>query len=254
MKIVVIGGHGLVGRNVVRRLRAKGHEATAASRASGVDVVTGEGLAEALKGADVVVDASNAPVLTGGAPCAFFQAAAAHLMEAEADAGVSHHLALSVVGTQRLPDSPYFRGKAFQEARIRTSGIPFTILHATQFFEFLLDIVELSVYDQALRLAPAYIQPVASADVAACLAELAVRPPANAMVEVAGPERGRLPEIVQRFLTDIEAPYDVVTDSRALYFGAKLERDSLLPGDGAHVCSMDFATWLGQSEYWGADW
>lgn len=254
MKIVVVGGNGLVGRHVVRRLRAQRHEVVAASRATGVDIVTGEGLARALAGAEVVVDVSNSPVLEGEAPCDFFKAAIANLLEAEAAAGVQHHLALSVVGTGRLDDSPYFRGKAFQEARIRASGLPFTVLHATQFYEFLLDIVELSVYDQALRLAPAYIQPVASADVAACLAELAVRRPLNAVIEMAGPERQCMPELIQRFLTQIEAPYEVIADAQAPYFGARLGRDSLLPGAAAHVCAMDFSAWLGQSEYWGADW
>jgi len=254
MNIVVVGGNGLVGRNVVRRLRAKGHEVTAASRVSGVDIVTGQGLAQALQGAEVVVDVSNSPVLTGEAPCAFFEAAIANLLEAEAAAGVQHHLSLSVVGTERLADSPYFRGKAFQEERIRTCGIPYTIVHATQFFEFLLDIVEVSVYDQALRLAPAYIQPVASADVAACLAELAVRPPLNAVLEMAGPECERMSEIIQRFLSQIEAPYEVVTDAQAPYFGARLDSDSLLPGASARLCATDFGAWLNQSEYWGANW
>ena len=254
MNIVVVGGNGLVGRNVVRRLRAKGHEVTAASRATGVDIVSGKGLAQALQGAEVVVDVSNSPVLVGEAPCDFFKAAIANLLEAEAAAGVQHHVSLSVVGTERLGDSPYFRGKAFQEQRIRESGLPFTVLHATQFFEFLLDIVEVSVYDQALRLAPAYIQPVASADVAACLAELAVRPPRNGVIEMAGPERERMSEIIQRFLTQIEAPYDVVADPLAPYFGARLASDSLLPGTDAHLCAMDFDAWIEQSEYWGASW
>lgn len=254
MNIVVVGGNGLVGRNVVRRLRAKGHAVTAASRATGVDIVTGAGLAHALDGAEVVVDVSNSPVLVGEAPCEFFKAAIANVLAAEAAAGVRHHLALSVVGTERLDDSPYFRGKKFQESRIRDSGIPFTIVHATQFFEFLLDIVEVSVYDQALRLAPAYIQPVASADVAACLAELAQRPALNATIEMAGPERERMSEIIQRFLTQIEAPYEVITDALAPYFGARLQADSLLPGAKARTCVTDFGAWLGQSEYWGADW
>ena len=254
MKIVVVGGNGLVGRNVVRRLRAQEHLVVAASRATGVDIVTGEGLARALDGAEVVVDVSNSPVLAGEAPCEFFKAAIVNLLEAEAAAGVRHHLALSVVGTGRLGDSPYFRGKAFQEQRIRASGLPFTLVHATQFYEFLLDIVELSVYDQALRLAPAYIQPVAAADVAACLAELATRPALHAVFEMAGPERAPMPELIQRFLTLIEAPYEVIADPLAPYFGACLQPDSLLPGAAAHVCAMDFAAWLGQSEYWGADW
>ena len=254
MKIVVVGGTGLLGRTVVRRLCAGGHDVLPASRASGVDIITGAGLAESMVGADVVIDASNSPVLEGLASFDFFRIAIENLLEAEAKAGVKHHVAISVVGTDRLGDSPYFRGKAWQESAIRASGIPFTIVHATQFFEFLLQIVEVSVYDQALRLSPAYIQPVASADVAVAMAELAVRPPRNAVIEMAGPERERLSELIQRFLTEIEAPYDVVTDVLAPYFGAMLDDDSLLPGRGARVCTMGFGAWLNHSEYWGAGW
>lgn len=254
MKIVVVGGNGLVGRNVVCRLQAGGHDVSAVSRASGVDVTTGKGLLQALVGADVVVDVTNSPVRDGPTSYEFFKAAGANLIKAEIEAGVSHHLSLSVVGTSRLDDSPYFKGKGVQEQLIRESGIPFTILHATQFFEFLLEIVELSVYKQSLSLSPAYIQPIASADVAASLAELAVRRAKNAVVEIAGPERQRLSEIIQRFLAEIEAPYDVVTDALAPYYGARLADDSLLPGEGARICCTDFETWIGQSEYWGANW
>jgi uncharacterized protein YbjT (DUF2867 family) len=254
MKLVVVGGTGLVGRNIVRRLRAGGHDVLPVSRASGVDIITGAGLAECMVNADVVIDASNSPVLEGPASFDFFRIAIANLLDAEAKAGVKHHVVLSVVGTDRLSDSPYFRGKAWQESALRASGIPFTIVHATQFFEFLLQIVEASVYDQALRLSPAYIQPVASADVAVAMAELAVRPPKNAVIEMAGPERERLCELIQRFLTELEAPYDVVTDELAPYFGAMLDDDSLLPRSDARVCSMGFGAWLNQSEYWGAHW
>jgi uncharacterized protein YbjT (DUF2867 family) len=254
MKIVVVGGNGLVGRNIVRRLRAGGHEVVAASRASGVDIVTGIGLDDALRHADVVVDASNSPELEGPAPFEFFKTGITHLLEAEAKAGVKHHVTVSVVGTDRLVDSPYFRGKACQEAMIRTSGIPFTIVHSTQFFEFLLQIVEVSVYEQTLRLSPAHVQPIASADVAVAMAELAVRAPRNAVMEMAGPERERLSELIQSFLTEIEAPYEVVTDALAPYFGATLDDDSLLPRGDAHICGMGFNAWLNQSEYWGANW
>lgn len=254
MKIVVVGGHGLVGGNIVRRLQADGHDVVAASRRTGVDIITGVGLAHALVGADVLVDASNSPELEGSAPLTFFSTAIDHLLEAEIQAGVKHHVMVSVVGTDRLDDSPYFRGKAGQEAKIRASGLPFTIVHATQFYEFLLQIVELSVYEQTLRLSPAYIQPVASADVAVAMAELAVRPPQNAVIEMAGPDRERLSELIQRFLTEIEAPYDVVTDALAPYFGATLAEDSLLPKGDAHICTMGFGAWLNQSEYWGANW
>lgn len=254
MNIVVIGGNGLVGKNIVRRLRAKGHAVLPASRTTGVDIITGKGLDDALTDAEVVVDASNSPILEGEAPFDFFRTAGVNLLAAEARAGVKHHVALSVVGTERLADSPYFRGKACQERLIRDSGMPFTIVHATQFYEFLLEIVELSVYQQTLRLSPAYIQPVASADVAAAMAEIATRPPLNATMELAGPDRERLSEIVQRFLTEIEAPYDVVTDAQAPYFGARLDDASLVPGADAHVCSTGFGAWISQSEYWGANW
>jgi len=254
MKIVVLGGNGLVGRNVVRRLHAGGHEVLAASRVSGVDITTGAGLAEVLAGAEIVVDVTNSPERDGPAAFEFFKTGGANLVQAETDAGVKHHVSLSVVGTGRLNDSPYLHGKAVQEQLIRESGIPFTILHATQFYEFLLEIVELSVYEQTLRLSPAFIQPVASADVAAALAELAVRSPKNAIVEIAGPDRERLCEIIQRFLTEIEAPYDVVADVLAPYFSATLQDDSLLPSEGARICTTGFQAWLSQSEYWGAGW
>jgi len=254
MKIVVVGGTGLLGRHIVRRLRAGGHDVVPASRATGVDIITGAGLAESMVDADVVIDASNSPVFEGSESFDFFRVAIENLLDAEAKAGVKHHVAISVVGTHRLDDSPYFRGKAWQERAIRASGIPFTIVHATQFFEFLLQIIELSVYDQALRLSPAYIQPVASADVAVAMAELAIRLPRNVVIEMAGPERERLSELIQRFLAEVEAPYDVVTDALAPYFGAVLDDDSLLPGNGARVCPMGFGAWLSQSEYWGAHW
>lgn len=251
MKVVVVGGSGLVGRNVARRLLAGGHEVTAASRRTGVDIVTGHGVADALTHADVVVDVSNSPIAEGDAALEFFKLAGSNLLRAEAEAGVKHHVMLSVVGTHRLVDSPYFVGKSMQEAMIRRSGIPFTILHATQFYEFLLHIVELSVYQQAISLPPAYVQPIASADVAVAIAELAIRTARNGVLEVAGPERERLSAIIQRFLTEVGAPYDVVTDRSAPYFGATLQEDSLLPRHDAHVCSMGFAAWLNQAEYWG---
>ena len=254
MKIVVVGGNGLVGRNIVRRLRAGGHDVTAASRTTGVDIITGQGLADALAHTDVVVDVTDSPDLEGDVALNFFQTAGINLLRAEVEAGVKHHLSLSAVGTDSLVGSPYFSGKAMQEAMIRRSGIPFTILHSTQFFEFLLQIVELSVYEQALSLSPAYVQPVASADVAVAMAELAVRPARNSVFEVAGPCRERLSEIIQRFLTEVDAPYDVVTDALAPYFGATLEEHSLLPRHSAHLCPTSFAAWLNQSEYWGVGW
>jgi len=254
MKIVVIGGNGLVGGNVVRRLRADGHMVVAASRSTGVDIITGEGLARALVNADVVVDASNSPSLQGEAPFDFFCTAGTHLVEAELDAGVAHHVALSVVGTERLADCPYFRGKAEQDRMIRASGVPFTIVHATQFFEFLLGIINACMLGQTVRLSPAYIQPVASDEVAAAMARFAVSVATNRTIEIAGPERERLSGIVQRFLTRIEAPYEVITDVDAPYFGAMLDEDSLLPTDTASIGATGFGTWFAQSELRGADW
>lgn len=255
MKIVVIGGNGLVGRQIVALLNERGHEAVAASRATGVDIVSGTGLDAALAGADVVVDASNSAAPYGEPSYDFFSQGARHLLAAEARAGVRHHVAISVVGTDRLRNSPYFRGKGAAEDMIRASGIPYTILHATQFYEFLLAIVEAGgIADQALRLSPAYIQPVASRDVAEAMALIAVGPPLNATVEMAGPERERMCDIVSRFLGDMESPVEVVPDSRAPYFGAVLEETSLVPCAEARRCPVGFATWIRESEYARANW
>ncbi|MGN6479123.1 SDR family oxidoreductase [Luteibacter sp.] len=255
MKIVVIGGTGLVGRQVVDVLRADGHEAVAASRATGVNVVTGVGLDGALAGADVVVDASNSEAPYGEPSYEFFALAARNLLDAEARAGVGHHVSISVVGSDRQRHSPYFRGKAAAEDLIRASGIPYTILHATQFYEFLLAIVEAGgVSDQALRLSPAYIQPVASTDVAEALARIAVNPPRNMTLEIAGPELERMSDIVQRFLSGLESPVEVVIDERAPYFGAVLEERSLVPCEAAHRCPVGFEAWLRESEYAKANW
>jgi uncharacterized protein YbjT (DUF2867 family) len=255
MRIVVIGGTGLVGRQVVALLAARGHEAIAASRATGVDIVTGAGLHEVLRDVQVVIDASNSEAPYGDSSYGFFSAGARHLLAAEAEAGVRHHVSISVVGADRLRSSPYFRGKAAAEDMIRASGIPYTILHATQFYEFLLAIVEASgVAAQALRLSPAYIQPVASRDVAEALAQIACARPLNATVELAGPERERLSVIVKRFLEDIESPYEVVVDAAEPYFGAVLEESSLIPCAAAQTCAVGFATWLHESEYARAHW
>lgn len=255
MNIVVIGGNGLVGRQVVQRLRAAGHEAVAASRATGVDIMTGAGMSAVLAGADVVVDATNSEPPYGEPSYDFFSTGARHLLEAEAIAGVRHHVSISVVGTDRLRASPYFRGKAAAEDMIRASGTPYTILHATQFYEFLLAIVEAGgVAEQALRLSPAYIQPVASSDVAEALALIATGAPLNATIEMAGPQRERLSDIVQRFLEGVEAPYEIIADPDAVYFGAVLEETSLVPCASARTCPVDFATWLEKSEYARASW
>ncbi|HXP00383.1 MAG TPA: SDR family oxidoreductase [Luteibacter sp.] len=256
MKIVVVGGRGLVGRNIVARLQAHGHDVSSASRATGVDLLTGRGLAEALVGAEVVVDVSNSPTFDDVAAFEFFETAIINLLEAERVAGVKHHVALSVVGTERLGDSAshYFRGKALQDRMIRESGIPFTIVHATQFYEFLVAIIESAVRDQVVRLSPAYIQPVASDDVASTIARVAVSPPVNDSVEVAGPERERMSELIQRFVIDMEAPCEIHTDAHAPYFGATLEEFTLLPRDGCECARIGFQPWLEQSELARANW
>lgn len=254
MKIVVLGGRGLVGRNIVGRLRAQGHEVTAASRATGVDVITGEGLGACLAGAEVVVDVTNSPTFDDIAAFDFFRTAIINLLDAELAAGVKHHLTLSIVGTQRLEDSDYLRGKALQDRMIRASGIPFTILHATQFYEFLVAIVTNAIRDQTVRLSPAFIQPVASDDVAALMAMLAVGEPLNDSIEIAGPERERMSELIQRFVIDMEAPCDVQTDARAPYFGAILDAHSLVPGEGALQGEIGFQAWLERSEFSRVGW
>jgi uncharacterized protein YbjT (DUF2867 family) len=254
MRIVVIGGKGLVGRNIVERLQAQGHRVLAESRSTGVDLLTGRGLPQCLAGADVVVDASNSPVFDGMEAFRFFETATINLLNAEQRAGVRHHVSLSVVGTGRLDASPYLRGKAFQEREIESSGIPFTIVHATQFFEFLLDIVNYSVSGQTIHLSPAFIEPVASDDVAAAIARIAVEPPLNGRIEVAGPERARMSELVQKFVTDMDAPYEVQADPGAAYFGAVLDELVLLPGEDAERGRLGFQDWFDQSEYARAHW
>jgi uncharacterized protein YbjT (DUF2867 family) len=254
MNIIVMGGRGLVGRNIIERLRSQGHRVSAASRSSGVDLVTGQGLLENLVGADVVVDVSNSPTFDDMAAFEFFRAAIFNLLYAEKRAGVKHHVSLSVVGTGRLEASPYLRGKALQQRVIQSSGIPFTIVQATQFFEFLLDIITYATGDQTIHLSPAYIEPVASDDVAATIARVAVGPPRNGSIEIAGPERARMSQLIQRFVLDMEAPYDVRTDVHAPYFGATLDEFVLLPREDAERGKLGFQAWFKQSEYARADW
>jgi len=254
MNIVVIGGHGLVGRNVVERLRAQGQEVSAASRANGVDLVSGHGLAASLAHAEVVVDVSNAPTFEGPAAFEFFRVATANLLEAEQQAGVVHHLSLSVVGTGQPGASHYLRGKALQEQSIAASGIPFSIVHATQFHEFLLDIVNWTVRDQTIRLPPAYIEPVASDDVAAVIARLASQPALQGAIDVAGPERVRMSALIERFLIDMEAPYSVQTDVETPYFGTVVDESALLPPADAERGRLGFQDWFEQSPYARAGW
>ena len=244
MKIVVIGGSGLIGSKVVSRLQARGHEALAASPNSGVNTLTGEGLDEALAGAQVVIDVANSPSFEDKAVMEFFQTSGQNLLAAEAKAGVKHHVALSVVGTDKLTESGYFRAKIVQEKLIRESKIPYTIVHSTQFFEFLGAIAQSGADGDTVRLSPAYVQPIASDDVADAVAEYTLGTPLNAVVEIAGPEKVRLSELVQCFLKRTNDPRTVVPDEHARYFGAELKDDTLVPGPNPRIGALSFDTWF----------
>ncbi len=247
MKIVVIGGTGLIGSKTVALLRARGHEAIAASPNTGVNTLTGEGLDAALAGAQVVVDVANSPSFEDAAVLAFFQTSGRNLLAAEARAGVQHHVALSVVGTERLQDSGYFRAKLAQEQLIQAATIPYTLVRATQFFEFLGGIAQSAGAGQTLRLSPAQVQPMASGDVAAAVADAALAAPVNGMVEIAGPDRVGLAGLMQRYLLAIGDARSVVADPQAPYFGALLDDRSLTPGDAPRLGSIRFDTWLAES-------
>lgn len=244
MNIVVIGGSGLIGSKLVAALRSHGHETTSASPDSGVDTLTGEGLSRALTGADTVVDVSNSPSFEEAAVMEFFETSTRNLLEAEAIARVGHHVALSVVGTARLTDSGYFRAKQAQEKLIRGSSIPYSIVHATQFFEFIRRIADDATAGGTVRLPSVLIQPMAADDVARAVGEVAVGAPLNGVVEVAGPERFRLDEIVRRALAASDDPRQVVTDPDARYFGARLQERTLVPDDGARLAEISLAEWL----------
>jgi len=247
MKIVVIGGSGLIGTKLVNKLRKSGHEALAASPSSGVNTITGEGLAEALGGAQVVVDVTNAPSWEDKAVLEFFETSSRNLLAAEAAAGVKHHVALSVVGTDRLLQSGYFRAKMAQEDLIKASKISYTIVRSTQFFEFVNGIAQSATDGQTVRLPPALMQPIVSDDVAAALAEVTLAAPVNGTVELAGPERLRLDELVRRFLSAKHDARQVVTDIHARYFGLELNDQSLTPGDKARIGPTHFEDWLRRS-------
>jgi uncharacterized protein YbjT (DUF2867 family) len=244
MKIVVIGGTGLIGSKVVKDLRARGHAVVAASPKSGVNTMTGEGLKEALTGANVVVDLANSPSFEDAAVLEFFETSGRNLFAAEIAVGVQHHVALSVVGTDRLAQSGYFRAKIAQEKLIRESGVPYTIIHSTQFFEFLGGIVQSGSDGQTVRLSPAFFQPIASDDVAAAVADFSVGAPRNGVVEIAGPERVRLADMVQRFLSASRDPRKAVEDATARYFGAELRDDTLVPGANARLGTVNFDAWF----------
>lgn len=244
MKIVVIGGSGLIGKKLVKNLREQGHEVVAASPSSGVNAVTGEGLAQALTGAQVVVDVANAPAWEDKAVLEFFESSSRNLLAAEAAAGVSHHVALSVVGTDRMLASGYFRAKMAQENLIKASTIPYTIVRATQFFEFVGGIAQSATEGQAVRLPPALMQPIAADDVAAGLADAAVAQPVNGTVELAGPEPIRQDDLVRQFLSATGDARTVSTDPAALYFGTAVDDRSLTPGANPRLGPTRFADWL----------
>ncbi|SCX79319.1 SDR family oxidoreductase [Nitrosospira sp. Nsp13] len=245
MKIIVIGGSGLIGTKLVNKLRQHGHEVVAASPSSGVNTITGEGLAEALAGAQVVVDVANSPSFEDKAVLEFFETSGRNLLAAEATAGVGHHVALSVVGTDRLLENGYFRAKMAQEKLIKASKIPYTIVRSTQFFEFLGGIVaEAETDGQTVRLSPALVQPIASDDVAAAMADATLGAPVNGTVEVAGPERVPLAELAQRFLSAKRDARKVIADVHSRYFGAELNDQSLVPGNNARIGPTSFEAWL----------
>ena len=244
MKIVVIGGSGNVGRNVVRRLAASGHDGVPASPATGVDTISGEGLADVMAGADAVIDVSNAPVWEDAAVLEFFTTSTRNQLAAERDAGVEHHIALTIVGADRLPDSGYLRAKVAQEAEIEAGTIPYTILRATQFFEFLPQTVEAAAEDDSVRLPTGLMQPVAADDVAATVAELATGAPVGGRVELGGPEALGIDAWARRLFAATGDTRTVIGDPHAQYFGTELTGGELTPGDGARIGRTDFNTWF----------
>ena len=246
MKIIVIGGTGLIGSKLVNKLRARGHEAVAAAPNTGVNTLTGEGLAEVLKGAAVVVDVSNSPSWEDAEVLKFFETSTRNLLTYEAAAGVGHHVALSVVGTDRLSESGYFRAKIAQEKLIRESSIPYSIVHATQFFEFLKGLADISMVGGKVHLPPVLFQPTAADDVASGVGRVAAGQPVNGIVEIAGPEPFRVNELVQRRLASLQDPRSVIADPNALYAGAKLSERTLLPGNNARLGETRFEIWLTQ--------
>ena len=247
MKIVVIGGSGLIGSKVVTKLGESGYEVVAASPNSGVNTLTGEGLAEVITRASVVVDVSNSPSFEDAAVMEFFQTSTRNLLAYEAAAGVGHHVALSVVGCDRLPDSGYLRAKVAQEKLIKESSVPYSIVRATQFFEFLKSIADSATEGNTVRLPSVGFQPLAADDVASVVAEVAIGAPLNGIVEVGGPEQFRFDEFISRGLNARKDPREVIADPHAPYFGTELSEQSLVPGDGALLGETRFEDWLSQS-------
>jgi uncharacterized protein YbjT (DUF2867 family) len=247
MKIVIIGGTGLIGSKLVAKLREHGHEAVAASPSSGVNTLTGEGLADVLKGASVVVDVTNSPSWEDTAVLRFFETSTRSLLTYEASAGVRHHVALSVVGTERLLESGYFRAKIAQENLIKASSIPYSIVRATQFFEFVKNIADFSTDGDRVSLPPVLIQPMAADDVARAVGRIAEGSPVNGAVEAGGPEQFRLDELVRRALAARKDPREVITNPQARYFGIEVSECALLPGNDARLGETRFETWLSRS-------
>jgi uncharacterized protein YbjT (DUF2867 family) len=247
MKIVVIGGTGLIGSKLVNKLREHGHEAIPAAPNTGVNTVTGEGLAEVLKGASAVVDVSNSPSWEDAAVLNFFETSTHNLLTYGAAAGVRHHVALSVVGTDRLSESGYFRAKIAQEKLIKESSIPYSIVRATQFFEFLKGLADISMVGDKVHLPPVLFQPMAADDVASGVASVAVAQPVNGMAEIGGPEQFRVDELVRRRLASLKDPREVIADSNARYSGAKIAEKTLVPGNNARLGHTTFENWLTQS-------
>lgn len=247
MKIVVIGGSGLIGSKLIRKLSERGHEAVSASPNSGVDTLTGEGLADVLKGAAVVVDVSNSPSFEDAAVLEFFKTSTGNLLTYEAAAGVGHHVALSVVGSDRLPDSGYLRAKIAQEKMIKESSIPYSIVRATQFFEFVKRIADSATEGNTVRLPPVGFQPMAADDVASAVARVAVGSPLNGIVEIGGPELFRFDELIRKGLRALKDPREVIADPHARYFGTELIERSLVPGANALLGEKRYEDWLSRS-------
>jgi uncharacterized protein YbjT (DUF2867 family) len=243
MKIVVIGGTGLIGSKLVAKLRERGHEAVAAAPDTGVNTLTGEGLADALEGASVVTDVSNAPSFEDAAVLDFFQTSTRNILAAESAAGVGHHVALSVVGTERLAESGYFRAKIAQKKFIADSSIPYSIVHATQFFEFVTQLADISTSGNMVRLAHVLIQPMAAQDVASAVADVTLGPPLDGIIEVAGPQQYHLDELIRNTLRDQHDPREVITDPHAPYSGAELQERTLVPATGARLAETRFEQW-----------
>jgi uncharacterized protein YbjT (DUF2867 family) len=247
MKLVIIGGSGLIGSKVVTHLRDQGHEAVPASPDSGVNTLTGEGLADVLAGAAVVVDVSNSPSFEDAAVLKFFETSTGNLLAAEAAAGVGHHVALSVVGSDRMPDSGYFRAKVVQERLIRNSSIPYSIVRATQFFEFLKRMADEATDGKTVRIAPVLFQPMAAEDVAQAVSRVALSAPLNGIVEIAGPQQFRFNEFIRLGLAARQDPRVVIADPHAHYFGTELGERTLVPGADARLGEISFEQWVGQS-------